>query len=55
MIGVMAVSPEKRPDERWLGVATYYGYDTSGNLEVTTKTMMNVALHRMANEPPMCL
>jgi hypothetical protein len=36
-------------------VATYYGYDASGSLETTTKTMTDIALHRMVDKPPMCL
>jgi hypothetical protein len=54
-IGVVALSLVKRPDERQPGVATYYWYDALGNLEKTTKTMTDTALHRTADEPPMCL
>jgi hypothetical protein len=49
-IGVVALSPMKRPNERRPGVTTYYRYDTSGNLETTTKTMIDTALHGTANE-----
>jgi hypothetical protein len=54
-IRVVALSPMKRPNERRPGVATYYGYDAPGNLETTMKTMMDTTLHRMADEPSMCL
>jgi hypothetical protein len=38
-LGVVALSSVERPDERRSGVATYYGYDAPGNLEMTTKTL----------------
>ena len=55
MIGVVALGPKKQPDERRPGVATCYGYDTPGNLEAATKTMMDTVLHRMVVKPLMCL
>jgi hypothetical protein len=51
MIRVVALSPVKRPNERRPRVATYYGYDVSGNLEMMTKTMTDTTLHRTADEP----
>jgi hypothetical protein len=54
-IGVVALSPTKRPGGRRPRTTTYYGYDASRNLETTMKTMMDTALHRTADEPPMCL
>jgi hypothetical protein len=47
----VALSPVKRPDEQRPKVATYYGYDVSGNLETMTKTMTDTTLHRTAHEP----
>jgi hypothetical protein len=50
MIGDVALSSMKRPNEQQLGAATYYGYDTRRNLETMTKAMMDAVLHRTANE-----
>jgi hypothetical protein len=52
---IVALGPVKRPDKRRPKAATYYGYDTPGNLEMTMKIMMDTALHRTVDEPPMCL
>ena len=50
MIGVVALSLMKRPDEQGPREATYYGYNALGNLETTAKTMKDAALHRTADE-----
>jgi hypothetical protein len=50
MIGVVALSPMKRPGEWRPRAATYHGYSASGNLETTVKTMTDTALHRIAEE-----
>ena len=55
MIGVVALSLTKRPSEQRPGAATYYVYDVPGNLEMTTKTMTDVVLHKMADETPLRL
>jgi hypothetical protein len=52
MIGVVALSSMKRPDERRPGAATYYSYDAPGNLETTTKATTDTMLHRIADKLP---
>jgi hypothetical protein len=50
MIGVVALSSMKWPDEQRPGAATYYRYDTPRNLETMTKTMTDAVLHMTADE-----
>jgi hypothetical protein len=51
MIGVVALSPMKRSDERRPKATTYYKYDASGNLETMAKTMTDATLHKTTDEP----
>ena len=55
MIGVMALSPTKQLGKQQPRATTYYVCDAPGNLETMAKTMTDAALHKMTDEPPMCL
>jgi hypothetical protein len=52
MIGVVALSPAKRPSDRRPKAATYFGYDAPGNQEMMVKATTNTTLHRTVGEPP---